>query len=115
MPQAKADFWKRCCSPRAASLPGVTAEGAEQQFPGRGLSREQKVDGPELDGLSLARPGARYARQRAVYVADDLPLPGIQLRVQAQNYGCLRPISLAELLEHLRRIVLRCHRVPARG
>ena len=66
----------------------VPAEGAEHQLIGSGLSQEQQVDRPALDAAGLAGTGSRHYQQRAVGVADDLPLPGVELRAQASDHGC---------------------------
>ena len=66
----------------------VPAEGAEHQLIGSGLSQEQQVDRPALDAAGLAGTGARHYQQWAVGMADDLPLPGVELRVQASYHRC---------------------------
>ena len=66
----------------------VPAEGAEHQLIGSGLSQEQQVDRPALDAAGLAGTGSRHYQQWAVGMADDLPLPGVELRAQASYHRC---------------------------
>ena len=62
---------------------GVPAEGAQRQLTGQALPSEEKVDGPVLDAVGLARPRARDGQQGALRVGDNLPLPDVQLRMSA--------------------------------
>ena len=66
---------------------GVPAEGAQHDVAGSGLSREQRVQGPQFHAEGLARPGTGYGQQGALRVSNDRSLVGVQLRVQTQYGG----------------------------
>ena len=71
-----------------AQLPGGgPAVGAQQQVTGLDCAQHQEVDRPPDDGQSFARARSGYAQDGTLKVPDQLNLPIVQLRMQAEDGG----------------------------
>ena len=76
------------CVQPLTQLPGrVRVVGAQEQLAGFGFAQQQDVGSAQRHRQRLAGAGSRDAQHRSLQSPDQLPLAGVQPRVESQDGG----------------------------
>ena len=76
-----------CVQPLTQLHGRIGVVGAQQQLAGFGFAQQQDVGSTQRHRQRLAGAGARDAQHRSLQSPDQLPLSGVQPRVESQNHG----------------------------